>query len=253
MKEVFHPRCIHAITSFLKDHRITLLSEQLPRSEQKHTLEVKTIRSLPDTVDTTNISSTPSLEALTLPDVVVLPMSIQTALFFSSTQQIQQYQGASRNNSRHQIKVFVAYAEQDWKQYDKIYKVLMALRKGGLNIFVYGKEITNATQWILTNENDLLSADLVLLLVSLDFVSSDYCHSDQMRQAVARHLSGIWIAPIILSQCSWHLAPFACLPSILPNKGGPKPIDNWSRTSDALNNISNNIEYAIRYLQDHRI
>lgn len=254
MKEVFHPRCIRAITSILNARRITLLPEQLPLSEQKHTLEVKTILSLPDTVETINVQSTPSLETLPLPDVVVLPMSIQSALFFSTSQQIPQYQQPSPNNSQHPIKVFVAYASRDLYKFKRIYTMLMALKNGGgLNINVSYEELPEAPLLLEFYGNNLLFADLILLLVSDDLLATGYCNSPRMREAIPRHGYKAWIAPILLAQCSWRLAPFAYLPSILPNKGGPKPITSWRNKDEALQNISDNIVYAIDYLQNHHI
>ena len=217
---------------------------------------MKTILSLPDTVETINVQSTPSLETLPPPDVVVLPMSIQTALFFSSTQQIQQYQRPAQNGPGHQLKVFIAYAHRDEKQFKRVYTMLMALKNGGLNIYVSYEEIPDATSSPQFYGGDLLFADLILLLVSFDLLATGYCNSDQMCRAITRHGNQALISPILLAQCSWRpffsqLRPVKKLQLILPYDGVPKPVADWRNQSAALNNISEGIVKAVKYLQDN--
>jgi internalin A len=66
---------------------------------------------------------------------------------------------------------------------------------------------------------------MILLMVSSDFVASDYCYDIEVKRAMARHDAGeARVIPVIVRDVDWHDAPFAkCQP--LPKEG--KPVRTW--------------------------
>jgi hypothetical protein len=65
------------------------------------------------------------------------------------------------------------------------------------------------------------SADIILLLVSADFLSSDYCYDIEMKRAMERHeRSDAHVIPVILRPCDWKFAPFGKLMAV-PQDGKP--------------------------------
>lgn len=59
---------------------------------------------------------------------------------------------------------------------------------------------------------ELERADIILLLVSPDFLASDYCYGIEMTRAVERHKGGsAHVIPVILRPCEWREAPFGGL------------------------------------------
>jgi hypothetical protein len=63
------------------------------------------------------------------------------------------------------------------------------------------------------------AADIVLLLVSPDFIASDYCYDVEMARAIERHLlNEVRVIPIIVREVSWTHAPFSNLQA-LPTDG----------------------------------
>ena len=71
----------------------------------------------------------------------------------------------------------------------------------------------------------LESADVVLLLVSADFLASDYCYDVEVRRALELHDAGkASVVPVILRDCDWRNAPFGKLEA-LPTDG--RPIRSW--------------------------
>lgn len=69
--------------------------------------------------------------------------------------------------------------------------------------------------------DNLENADIILLLVSPNFIASDYCYDREMKRAMERHESGEAIViPIILRACDWHPAPFGKL-NAAPRDGRP--------------------------------
>ncbi|OPF62756.1 toll/interleukin-1 receptor domain-containing protein [Hydrogenophaga sp. H7] len=78
----------------------------------------------------------------------------------------------------------------------------------------------------------LQAADIVLLLVSADFMHSDYCFGVEMQQAMKRQEDGeATVIPIIVRPCDWMSAPFGRLKA-LPTDG--KAIAKWTSLDDAF-------------------
>lgn len=52
-------------------------------------------------------------------------------------------------------------------------------------------------------------ADVILLLISVDFLASEYCYSKEMETALTRHDAGTAsVIPVILRPCDWKSSPF---------------------------------------------
>jgi hypothetical protein len=80
------------------------------------------------------------------------------------------------------------------------------------------------------------TAQIILLLVSADFLASDYCYDREMQQAMARHTAGdARVIPVILRPTDWHSAPFGRLQA-LPTDG--RPITRWSDQDEAFLDVA---------------
>ncbi len=89
----------------------------------------------------------------------------------------------------------------------------------------------------------LNTAQIILLLVSADYMASDFCYSIEMAQAIARHnFDQARVIPIILRPTDWKDASFAKL-KVLPIAG--KPVTTWPTHDDAFENIVQGIRTAI--------
>jgi len=89
----------------------------------------------------------------------------------------------------------------------------------------------------------LESADIILLLISPDFLASDYCYDIEMGRAIERHKQGsARTIPILLRPVHWHNMPFAQL-QVLPSNG--LPITKWSDRDDAFHDIIGSIHQVI--------
>jgi molybdopterin converting factor small subunit len=82
-----------------------------------------------------------------------------------------------------------------------------------------------------------------LLLISSDFLASEYCHQVELKRAIERHEKGdARVIPIILRPCRWQSAWFSKL-QLLPKNG--EPVTKWADRDDAFTNIVEGIERAI--------
>jgi TIR domain len=88
----------------------------------------------------------------------------------------------------------------------------------------------------------LEKADIILLLVSADFLASDYCYDIEMQRALARHQRGdARIIPVILRPCEWQKAPFG---NLLTTPTDGKPITKFENLDDAFLEVTRAIRKA---------
>lgn len=101
--------------------------------------------------------------------------------------------------SRKAINIFVSYSHKDKKLKDKLLSQLSPLRHQGVIKSWDDQQIAAGSEWdkeILKHFNE---ADIILCLISPDFIDSDYCYGVQAKQAWERRTSeGIEIIPILL-------------------------------------------------------
>ncbi len=98
---------------------------------------------------------------------------------------------------------------------------------------------------VLDDEIDthLKQADVVLLLVSADFLASDYCYSREIKRALERREQGLThVIPIILDHCDWLHSPLARLKAV-PKDG--TPISKWPNESEAWQDVVSEIRAAL--------
>jgi hypothetical protein len=89
----------------------------------------------------------------------------------------------------------------------------------------------------------LEQSDIVLLLVSADFLASDYCYSVELRRALERHQQNLTrVVPIILRPVDWQHSPIGELKA-LPRDG--KPVTNWRIRDAAFENVAHELRRLI--------
>lgn len=92
----------------------------------------------------------------------------------------------------------------------------------------------------------LSRAQIILLLLSPDFIASEYCFSEELAQVLERHRRGkIHAIPIITCPCSWLDTPFREL-QVLP--AGARPVKLWPDLDQALLKVVENIREVVQHL-----
>jgi len=141
------------------------------------------------------------------------------------------------------LKVFCCYAREDQEMLEHLKKHLTLLERNGQIIIWSDTDLNAGVEWDKELHQHLESADIILLLISPDFMASDYCYSTEMGRAIARHNEGsVVLIPILLRSIHWEDAPFAKL-QIVPTK--TKPITNWPDRDDAFRDITKHINKVI--------
>jgi hypothetical protein len=91
------------------------------------------------------------------------------------------------------------------------------------------------------------AAKIILLLVSSDFIASDYCYDIEMKRALEKHRAGeARVIPIILHPCDWERATFAKLQT-LPKDA--KPVTKWSNRDEAWTDVARGIRKVVEELR----
>lgn len=142
-----------------------------------------------------------------------------------------------------QIEIFFSYSHKDEKLRDKLADHLSIMKRNGIIQEWYDRKITGGTEWKGQIDAHLNSAQIILLLISANFISSDYCYDIELKRAMERHdNSEARVIPIILRACKWQDAPFGKLEP-LPNDA--KPVTSWTNRDQAFTNIVEGIERVI--------
>ena len=148
------------------------------------------------------------------------------------------------------LEVFFSYAHADEEWRDKPEKHLGSLKRQRRILTWHDRKILPGGEWAPEIGVHLSSADIILLLISSDFISSEYCWSVELKQAIRRHEAGdARVIPIIVRPVNWKKTPFARLQA-LPKDG--KPVSTWSNIDEALLNVVEGIQKAVEDLRKKR-
>src|SRR5713101_4023783 len=102
------------------------------------------------------------------------------------------------------LKIFFCYAREDEALLNKLKTQLRPLQRQGLIEIWHDRDISAGAEWEREIDKHLNTAQIILLLVSPDFMNSDYCYSIEMKRALERHEQGTAkVIPIILSYVHW--------------------------------------------------
>ncbi len=141
------------------------------------------------------------------------------------------------------LKVFFAYAREDEALREKMETHLSSLRRDELIAPWSDRLITAGTDWEREIDKSLGAASIILLLISPDFIASDYCYSIEMTRALERHRRNeARVIPVLLRPCDWHAAPFARL-AVLPTNA--QPVTLWLNEDEAFHNIAVGIRRVV--------
>jgi len=141
-------------------------------------------------------------------------------------------------------RVFFSYSHDDEVYRDQLEKHLAMLRHQGLIESWHDRRIAAGSNIGNTIDDQLDSADIILLLVSASFLSSDYCYSIEMRRAMERHAQGdVTVVPVIVRPCDWHSAPFGTLLAV-PRDG--KAITQWPNYDEAYADVAQRIRELVQ-------
>jgi hypothetical protein len=147
-----------------------------------------------------------------------------------------------------EVDLFISYSHADRELRGELAKHLSGLRNLGVINDWFDGDIIEGKEWERELLHHLDTAQIILILVSADFIASRFCYQVEMQRALARHDAGLArVIPIILHPTDWKQLPFAKLQA-LPTDA--KPVSMWSNRHEAYVSIVKGIKRAIQDLQD---
>jgi internalin A len=121
----------------------------------------------------------------------------------------------------------------------------MLQRQGLIGNWHYRK-LVPGQEWRGVIDPDLEASDVILLLVSPDYLASSYSYNTEVYRALEQHKGGeAHVIPIILRPTDWSRAPFGHLQA-LPT--GAKPVTTWSDLDEAWHDVEIDIRRVIEEL-----
>ena len=146
------------------------------------------------------------------------------------------------------IEVFYSYSHKDQRYRKKLETQLSVLQREGLISTWHDRKIGAGKEWAHQIDNHLNSAQIILLLVSPDFLASEYCYNQELKRAMEKHYAGeALVIPIILRPCEWHQSLLGKLQA-LPTDGKPVRSRYWHNSDEAFLNIVQGIRKAVEEL-----
>jgi hypothetical protein len=140
------------------------------------------------------------------------------------------------------VKLFYSYSHKDEELRDQLDTHLKLLQRQKVIDVWHDREIGAGTEWKDAIDDNLETADIILLLISADFLASDYCFDVEMRRAMERHEEkSAVVIPVSLRLCKTNGADFMKL------QGLPKdfnPVKNWPDLDQAFTDIAEGISKA---------
>jgi hypothetical protein len=109
----------------------------------------------------------------------------------------------------------------------------------------HDRKITAGKEFEGQIDEHLNQAAIILLLVSADFLDSDYCYDIELERAMERHRAGeARVIPIILRECEWHRAKFGQLVA-LPTDGRSVTGRRWKNQDEAFADVARGLREVI--------
>ena len=163
-------------------------------------------------------------------------------------------------------KVFISYSHDDMKYKMELQKYLINLEREGLISLWQDGMIQPGEEWDQKIKSSLDEADFVILLVSQNFIASNYIHEVEFRKAMESRKNRDHkktVLPILISPCDWinwrvipekmsedslgqdgKISNLQFMP--MNDQGRLLPIVKWTHETEAWTKISNGIRDVLK-------
>lgn len=149
------------------------------------------------------------------------------------------------------IALFYCYAPEDERYCRELEKQLAVMKRNKLITSWHSLDVLGGDFIPGETNKTLQAADIVLLLVSPDFMASDRLYEEQVKPALLQRDAGITrVIPIIIRDTAgWEDSEFGRLAPLPPGK---KPVKAWSNSDAAFASIAAGIRKVVEELRNKR-
>jgi len=149
------------------------------------------------------------------------------------------------------LNVFISYSQNqtDRPLLDKLRGHLAPLVQAGKLAVWEDSQMLPGGEWNKSIKENLELADIVLLLVSSDYMASDYINRVEVPLAMQRQENGLCtVIPVLLRSCLFEEMPYGKY-EFLPKKPDNQrlvPVEHWERPDEALTVIVRRLNELVR-------
>jgi internalin A len=150
---------------------------------------------------------------------------------------------------RRAARAFVSYSHKDERQLNELKTHLSPLERLNLIETWYDRRIIAGEDFGQKINENLERADIILLLISADFIASKYCYEIEMKRALERYASGeAHVVPIIVDYVNWRVIPELSRLTAVPKDG--KPVPKWPKKAAAWLDVSERVQTILETMRD---
>jgi hypothetical protein len=141
------------------------------------------------------------------------------------------------------VGLFYSYSHKDEKLRKRLESHLHGLKRQGFISGWHDRRIVAGADWRHEIDLRLEAAGIILLLISSDYIESDYCYGVEMAKALERYKTGeAKVIPVLLRPCEWQSTPFGKLQALPANA---QPVTEWKNRDKAFLNIAEGVRQAV--------
>jgi CheY-like chemotaxis protein len=164
----------------------------------------------------------------------------------------------SPSPSRTPVTLFYSYAHEDEALRNELQDHLMILERRGVIRSWHDRAIVPGHDWSHEIDQHLRSADVVLLLISKDFIASDYIMGVELDLAMQRQKTReAVVVPILLRQVDLQPEDALDMPfvDLLKPQGLPrdlKPVTSWANRDEAWTDVARGLRATVNDIRARR-
>src|SRR4029079_18976090 len=153
------------------------------------------------------------------------------------------------------VSLFYSYAHEDEALREELCGHLKILERRKLVSPWHDREIQAGEDWNQRISDELQMADLVLLLVSTDFINSDYIFGKELTVAMQRHAAGMaTVVPIMIRAVNIESEDADAFP-FMKLQGLPtdmRPVTSWPNRDEAWTNVAKGLRVTVKTIHERR-
>jgi len=139
---------------------------------------------------------------------------------------------------------FLSYSHDDHDALAAFRPHLAALDRAFSTIPWTDHSIHTGSIWNQMIDDAIRAADIIILLISENFIASDYVWNTELPAIKARHQAGALVLPVVLVKCFWQgVAPH--IDAAPKENGRLRPVLDWRPRRDGYNRAREQMMAAI--------
>jgi CheY-like chemotaxis protein len=154
------------------------------------------------------------------------------------------------------VTLFYSYAHEDEPLRDELQGHLKILERRGLLAPWHDRQILAGADWSATIDRHLEIAELVLLLISKDFMESDYIFGRELSKAMERHADGrsvvvpVFVRAVDLQPEDADDIPFLKLQGLPTDL---RAVTSWPNRDEAWTNVAKGLRAVVKSIRERRV